>query len=74
MVPTKRTFYIGSLALVVALIGQGAAWSTYLAWTILGFSLVGFLADGILAGVFSRLRLERQAPGQLYVGQPQSIG
>jgi uncharacterized protein (DUF58 family) len=73
MIPTRRTFQLGMIPLAVVLFGQGAAWSAYVGWTALGLVLLVFLADGVLAGTRLRLRLERQAPGQLYVDQLQPI-
>jgi uncharacterized protein (DUF58 family) len=73
MIPTWRTFLPGLLALGVVLLGRGANWSTHLAWTMLAVASLAFLVDGILAGRWHRLTLQRRSPTQLYVGQSQPI-
>ena len=74
MIPTRRTLQLASLALVLILIGRGAAWSTLAAWFLLAAVLAAFLIDGVLAGRRPRLELHRQAPEQLHVDQTHTIG
>ena len=43
------------------------------AWVLMGLLLAAFLVDGFVAGRRPRLRLYREAPGQLHVDQPNRI-
>ena len=73
MIPTKRFFQIGVLALFAVLVGRGAEWSTWLAWTVFGGTFAAFVVDAVLAGTRPRLEMRRQAPDQIHVDQPQAI-
>lgn len=74
MIPTRRAFWLGALALVVLVVGAGSPDSVHLAWLVVGAVLGATLVDVVLASQARRkLSFERKAPAQLYVEQPQPI-
>jgi uncharacterized protein (DUF58 family) len=73
IIPTRRLLWLAAIPLVVLVNGRGAQEAITLAWVLMGLIIALFLADGLLAGRGARLRLDREAPGQLYVDQPNRI-
>jgi len=74
VIPTRRVFELGALALLALLAGRGADWSAWLAWALCGATLAAFVADGMLAGTRPMLTFERQAPAQIHVDRPHRVG
>ncbi len=66
--------WLAAVPLVVVLNGRGTPGAIETAWILMGVIIAAFLADGFIAGTQVRLRLDREAPAQLYVEQPNRIG
>jgi uncharacterized protein (DUF58 family) len=73
IIPARRLMWLAAVPLVVVLNGRGAFGAIVGAWVLMGLIVAAFLADGALAGRLTRLHLHREAPGQLYVEQPNRI-
>lgn len=73
MIPTARVFQLGSVALLLIIVGRGEAWSTQAAWLVFGVVAGGFLLDGCLASYRPQLTFLRNTPPQMHVDQPHSI-
>jgi uncharacterized protein (DUF58 family) len=73
IIPARRLLWLAIVPLAVVLGGRGEPGAIVAAWILMGSLLAAFVVDGLLAGKRTRLRLERQAPGQLHVDQPHRI-
>ena len=58
---------------VVIIGGRGEPGAIGAAWILMGSLVTLFVVDGFLAGKRPRLRLYREAPGQLHIDQPDRI-
>ncbi len=65
--------WLGALPIVVLVNGRGTGGAIVGAWVLMGLVFAVFLGDGFIAGKRTRLHLYREAPGQLYVEQPNRI-
>ena len=65
--------WLAAVPPVVILGGRGAPGAIVAAWFLMGLLLAAFVVDGLVAGRRPRLRLYREAPGQLHVDQPVRI-
>jgi uncharacterized protein (DUF58 family) len=65
--------WLAAIPLAVILGGRGVPGAIALAWGMMGFAVLAFVADGIGAGRRVGLHLHRKTPGQLHVGQPERI-
>jgi uncharacterized protein (DUF58 family) len=61
------------VALLIVLVGRGAAWSTEAGWIVFGLVAFAFVLDGVLASVRPQLTLQRHTPPQLHVDEPHTI-
>ena len=66
--------WLAAVPLVVVLNGRGTQGAIETAWILMGLIIAVFLADGVIARTQARVRLDREAPAQLYVEQPNRIG
>ena len=66
--------WLAAVPLVVVLNGRGTPGAIETAWILMGVIIAAFLADGFIIRTQARLRLDREAPAQLYVEQPNRIG
>src|SRR6516164_1062653 len=73
IIPARRLLWLAIVPLAVVLGGRGEPGAIVAAWILMGSLLAAFVVDGFLAARRTRLRLERQAPGQLHVDQPHRI-
>ena len=73
IIPSRRLMWLAAIPLVVIINGRGAQGAITLAWVLMGLIIALFLADGFTAGMGTRLLLERDAPGQLYVDQTNRV-
>jgi len=73
IIPARRLVWLAAVPLAVILGGRGEPGAIVAAWVLMGLLLAAFVVDGFLAGTQSRLRLDRQAPSQLHVDQPDRI-
>jgi uncharacterized protein (DUF58 family) len=73
IIPTRRLMWLAAVPLIVILNGRGAHGALVGAWVLMGLILAVFVADGFIAGRQTVLRFHREAPGQLYVDQPNRV-
>lgn len=73
IIPARRLFWFAAVPFAVVLGGRGAPAAVVTAWILMGSLLVAFVVDGFVAGGRPRLRLYRQAPGQLHIDQPDQV-
>ncbi len=73
IIPTARLMWLAAVPLVILLNGRGSQAAVVGAWVIMGLVIFVFVGDGVMAGRPARLHLYREAPGQLYVEQPNRI-
>ena len=66
--------WLAAVPLVVVLNGRGTPGAIETAWILMGVIFAAFVADGFIASTQVRLRLDREAPAQLYVEQANRIG
>ena len=71
--PSDKALRLAGLSLLIILIGQGAEWSTEVAWVVFSAILLGCLVDGLLIHAQGRVYLYREAPAQLHVDQVHEI-
>jgi uncharacterized protein (DUF58 family) len=73
IIPARRLMWWAAFPFVVIIGGRGEPGAIVAAWILMGSLVALFVVDGILAGKRPRLRLYRQAPGQLHIDQPDRI-
>lgn len=74
MIPTRRLIVLGSMSLLLVLVGRGAPWSVALAWFLLGLTGVAGIFDTVFAARQSKnLEFRRRPTVQLYVDQWQPV-
>ena len=73
IVPARRLMWWAALPFVVIIGGRGEPGAIGAAWILMGSLVTLFVVDGFLAGKRPRLRLYREAPGQLHIDQPDRI-
>jgi uncharacterized protein (DUF58 family) len=73
IIPARRLLWLAVVPLAVILGARGAPGAIAAAWILMGSLLAAFVADGLVAARRPGLRLERVAPGQLHLEQPDTI-
>ncbi len=74
IIPTRRFMWLAAVPLVVVLNGRGTPGAIETAWILMGVIIAAFVADGFIIRTQAQVRLDREAPAQLYVEQPNRIG
>src|ERR1700677_5075703 len=73
IIPARRLMWWAAFPFVVIIGGRGEPGALVVAWVLMGLVVALFVVDGFLAGKRPRLRLYREAPGQLHIDQPDRI-
>jgi uncharacterized protein (DUF58 family) len=73
IIPARRLMWWAAFPFVVIIGGRGEPGAIGAAWILMGSLVTLFVVDGFLAGKRPRLRLYREAPGQLHIDQPDQI-
>jgi uncharacterized protein (DUF58 family) len=73
IIPTRRLLWLAAVPLAVIAGGRGAPGAVVAAWVLMALLVAGFVVDALLAARRPRLRLHREAPGQLHVEEPNRI-
>ena len=73
IIPARRLMWWAAFPFVVIIGGRGEPGAIGAAWILMGSLVTLFVVDGFLAGKRPRLRLYREAPGQLHIDQPDRI-